>query len=273
MAHKETSKDRAVAARNARREERKKHESEQLTRDTRLGEERRDKAAGKTTENGSAKSGSASTSSPAGPSTPARAQAPATPTESPSAPITSAPAFLVAFAQRINKLQEQRKKITGGPGIEVKVSSGNTVISALDGTGGGGGTSDELHFNDGTIDIDIDENGIKLLNIASGDYAKMYTTGALGVFSPTGSTKEVLISPSDGSLDITNGSISVTNGTKSIVIDENGITMTDTAGAGKSLAITFAALLAGKSVSLRVDDYCDAGVDKSQQHLASAPYV
>ena len=34
-----------------------------------------------------------------------------------------------------------------------------------------------------------------------------------------------------------------------------------------------AALMAGKAVALRVDDYCDGSTSKSQQHVACAPYV
>lgn len=67
--------------------------------------------------------------------------------------------------------------------------------------------------------------------------------------------------------------LKVVNGTTSIVLDSTGFTMTDTAGSGKSFTITFAALLAGKTVSLRVDDYCDGTTAKSQQHVATAPYV
>lgn len=67
--------------------------------------------------------------------------------------------------------------------------------------------------------------------------------------------------------------LKVVNGTTSITLDSTGITMTDTAGSGKSLTISFSDLLAGKAVSLRVDDYCDGGTDKNQQHLATAPYA
>jgi hypothetical protein len=67
--------------------------------------------------------------------------------------------------------------------------------------------------------------------------------------------------------------LKVVNGTTSITLDSTGITMTDTAGSGKSLTLPFSALMAGKSVSLRVDDYCDGTTAKSQQHLATAPYV
>lgn len=67
--------------------------------------------------------------------------------------------------------------------------------------------------------------------------------------------------------------LKVVNGTTSITLDSTGITMADTAGSGKSLTITFAALLAGKTISLRVDDYCDGTTNKSQQHLATAPYT
>lgn len=62
-------------------------------------------------------------------STTARAQASATPAESAAARITSAPAFLVAFAQKINKLQAQRKSIQGAGGIKIGVSDGNIIIS------------------------------------------------------------------------------------------------------------------------------------------------
>jgi len=67
--------------------------------------------------------------------------------------------------------------------------------------------------------------------------------------------------------------LKVVNGTTSVTMDSSGITMTDSAGDGKSFTVTFAALLAGKAVSLRVDSYCDVTTTKSQMHLATAPYV
>jgi hypothetical protein len=67
--------------------------------------------------------------------------------------------------------------------------------------------------------------------------------------------------------------LKVVNGTTSILLDATGITMTDTAGSGKSMQIAFANLLGGKTVYLRTDDYCDSTTSKTQMHLASAPYV
>jgi hypothetical protein len=131
----------------------------------------------------------------------------------------------------------------------------------------------ELHFEDAAIKIDIDGSGIKLTNKATGNFSKMYPGGSFTVYNPDGSTRDVTIDPYDGSIKVINGAVSVANGTKSITLDADGITMTDTAGAGKSLTLSFAALMEGKAVSLRVDDYCDGTTAKSQQHMATAPYV
>lgn len=225
MARKETSKDRAVAARNARRDERKKHESEQLTRDARLGEERRDMAAGKTRDNGSSQNTAASTS------TPVRSQTTITPAQSSSARITSAPAFLIPFAQKINKLQEQRNKITGGPGIEVKVSSGNTVISALDGTGGGSeGDAIGVVGSDGKLNL-----------------VPKHSTWVTPTAYPT-----VLKS---------------VNGSTNVLIDSSGLTITNSSG--KTCTISFSALT--QNMAIKTVTVCDSltGTQKSMLVLAS----
>lgn len=63
--------------------------------------------------------------------------------------------------------------------------------------------------------------------------------------------------------------VKMVNGTKSITLDSTGITMTDSS-TGKSFTIAFSALT--QNVALRTDAYCDAGTDKTQMHVGSAPY-
>lgn len=137
--------------------------------------------------------------------------------------LTQAPGFLARVLAKINEVV---RAVNAWRGVKAQApikltQSENGVLMTLDlaalmtaldkarlhasgsggGVGGGGVAggnirANELHFNDGVIKIDIDANGVKLTNVATGDYAKMYTTGALGIFDQS-SGAEFTVAPSD----------------------------------------------------------------------------
>lgn len=91
-----------------------------------------------------------------------------------------------------------RGKLQAGPGVKINKSDANTLVRTRASTesGGAGGTASSLLYEDATIKITIDAGGIKLLNKATNDYAKFYTTGALGVYRNS-SGEEFTVAPSD----------------------------------------------------------------------------
>lgn len=72
-----------------------------------------------------------------------------------------APRLLSAIAKKHNRLVNTLSRIQGTDGITVKASEGNILIG-IDATQVSSGTATELHFNNGTVTIDIDGNGINI---------------------------------------------------------------------------------------------------------------
>lgn len=114
---------------------------------------------------------------------------------SPTGRIEQAPKIMAPLAKQINKLRDQRKNTHGKNGIRVTVAEGNSIIS-LDPQSASDVEAATLSYSDGTITITIDANGVKLTNVATGDYAKMYTTGAIGCYDVS-SGEEFTVAPSE----------------------------------------------------------------------------
>lgn len=77
-----------------------------------------------------------------------------------------------------NKLANLVKTAVGKGGLKIIVSDSRITIDASNVTATASNTS-ELHFNNGLITIDIDASGIKLANVATGDYVQITTGGSL----------------------------------------------------------------------------------------------
>lgn len=60
----------------------------------------------------------------------------------------------------------------------------------------GGTTAEELHFNNGTIAIDIDANGVVLTNLSTNDTISLLPSGAFEIFDSS-SGNSAVINPSD----------------------------------------------------------------------------
>lgn len=91
-----------------------------------------------------------------------------------------------------------RRLSTAKKGFDPKPTSGvdATNLKPMVNDGNPSTTASTLSFSDGSITITIDGNGVTLTNSSTGDYAKMYTTGAIGIVDAS-SGNEFLVSPSD----------------------------------------------------------------------------
>lgn len=163
--------------------------------------------------------------------------------------VTTAPLALAPTAQSHNALVALIESMVGDNGVKVTVSEGRILIE-LSGTkgpgnsnsgssGGGGGTpfNNELHYDDGTIQIDIDGDGISVT--ASGNTFTIDDDGIL----------------------------QWTNGTNSVVIEGDDIQITGTSGA---LTIGFSDIT--RSMGIKTISVCDSGTAKSMDIIASDPY-
>lgn len=94
-----------------------------------------------------------------------------------------------------NKLANLVKTAVGKGGIKITVSDSRLTIDATNVTATASNTS-ELHFSNGLITIDIDAAGIKLANVATGDYVQITPTGSL-VMSDASSGNTLTINQAD----------------------------------------------------------------------------
>ena len=118
--------------------------------------------------------------------------------------IDKAPAAFVDFANKHNALTALVAMLKGIKGIKVVVTEKSIVIGVDPATPLAGSLNGSLSYSDASITITIGADGIKLTNIASGDYAKIYPTGAIGI-TDISSGNELLLSPSDmfyGNIDM-----------------------------------------------------------------------
>lgn len=90
---------------------------------------------------------------------------------------------------------KRRSKLQAGPGVKVDKADGNTILRTRSSTQSGVVAS-TLLYEDATIRITIDASGIRLLNKATNDYAKFYTTGAIGIYDNS-SGEEFTVAPDD----------------------------------------------------------------------------
>lgn len=91
-----------------------------------------------------------------------------------------------------NALANLVKTATGKGGVTITVSDSRITIDGSNVTA----NVSELHFSNGSITIDIDANGIKLANVATGDYVQITTGGSL-VMADASSGNELTINQSD----------------------------------------------------------------------------
>ena len=129
-----------------------------------------------------------------------------------------------------NKLVELIGTMTGRGGLVVKTDfdnislgmnpQGNAMLSQVIADAMAAG--DELHYNDGTIKIDIDGNGVKLTvltGVQANSYVQLTPTGQFDLYSST-SLLHLLINPADVTYSMSVKTVAVCSGgvTKSMKI-------------------------------------------------------
>lgn len=202
--------------------------------------------------------------------------------------IATAPKAFAGIARAVNDTAALVRAIEGGVGIDVKQGDKKIVISLVlndDGTipgttGGGGGAATSLSYSDASITITADGNGVKLTNLATGTYVKMYTTGALGVTN--GSTGDFTMIDHDGKFHSENaagtktfsfvpntGSLIYYNAGNQIQMSASGMVVFSNTYS-QTMDVNFNDIV--RNIALREVDVCDGGVAKKMLVMASAPY-
>lgn len=90
--------------------------------------------------------------------------------------------------------QKPRTRLSEGDS-RTAMSAGRDTLWREDGEQGTA-VSSGLPYEDADILITVDAGGIRLLNKATNDYAKLYTTGAIGIYDNS-SGEEFTVAPAD----------------------------------------------------------------------------
>lgn len=125
------------------------------------------------------------------------------------------------------------------PNYALEAVSGRTGSA----TGGGSSVATELHFNNGVTQIDVDANGVKVTELATGRFVQLESSGTF-TFSDFASNT---IRMTDDGLQIYN------------------------AGAPAAVEIFFAAL--ARNMAIRTIDVCDSGSPAYMDIIGSEPYT
>lgn len=199
------------------------------------------------------------------------------------APIVEAPLALSPIAEKVNELIALvasggvAGSLTAQTPLKLTVADSGPAVLGLDvgklasllrsdpngtASGGSSGTTSTaasaLPYEDATILITLDANGIKLLNKSTGYYAKFYTTGAIGIVV---GTNEIVLNSTGLSLSTSgNSQVDITYATGLVVTGSGGATLT----------IGFSAIT--RNMSIRTLTVCDGGLSKSIDVIASAAY-
>ncbi len=115
--------------------------------------------------------------------------------------IVKAPRAFQAIAAKHNQLAKAHAGIEAGYGIVVQKSQGNTRISVIPSTVAdivgqvisGGGTTTELHYNDGVIQIDIDGFGINIAILSGAGFGYTWSIAQDGVQRISGGGSATLV--------------------------------------------------------------------------------
>lgn len=94
--------------------------------------------------------------------------------------IKKSPKAFKRFKNAHNALVKLLLAMQGYGGIEVKATKGKIIISTRQSMlNGGSAATNELHYNDGSVQIDIDGWGVKVANLSAGngDYVGLNWNG------------------------------------------------------------------------------------------------
>jgi hypothetical protein len=150
---------------------------------------------------------------------------------------------------------KRRSKLQAGAGVKLNKADGNTLVRTRASTespaSGSEGPAVEVVGADGKL--------VKVVRHST------YTT-------PTAYPTILRTENGGVTAKLDGDGIQVYNGSYLIEMNPSGAAVIFQKASGPySVYFNLAALV--RNLELRVEDYCDAGVDKSQTHLASAPHV